>query len=116
MTEELFKGLKLEQQKNLLKLTELADKDRIAYEKANDLFRRGSYVEDGARVICEDMDDLTVTNAFKPKEKQHPVYRELVEVREQIKQTLKESLDLNLGYLGVIQRQCKNYGVELNKD
>ena len=113
ITEELFNGLKPEQQKNLLKLLDLADKEKIACDKVNELFRRGSYLEDGAVVVCENMDDLTVINAFKPKEKQHPFYRQLIDVKSQIKQTLEESLKLDLGYLRLVQKQCKNYGVEI---
>jgi hypothetical protein len=113
LTEDVFKSLKPEQQNNLKRLSELADKEKQAYEKADGLFERGSYLENGAITICEHWDDFTVINAFKPPEKQHPIYREIMEVKGQIKQTLEESLRLDLGHLGLIQRQCKNYQVNI---
>ncbi len=35
-------------------------------------------------------------------------------VREQIKRVLTRAVDLGLGNLAIIQRQCKNYGVPLD--
>lgn len=112
ITEELLKSLSPEQQNNLTRLAELADKEKQAYEKADRLFERGSYSEDGCIVPCEDWDDFTVINAFAPPEKQHPIYREIMETKGQIKQTLRESINLGLGYLGLVQRQCENYKVD----
>lgn len=35
-------------------------------------------------------------------------------VREQIRRTLLKAVELDLGFLALIQRQCKNYGVPLD--
>jgi len=113
LTEDVLKSLKPEQKDNLKKLSELADKEKQTYDKAEKIFEKGSYLEDGAIAVCEDWDDFNVINAFRPSEKQHPVYRELMDVKGQIKQTLEESLRLGLGHLGFIQRQCKNYQVRM---
>jgi len=113
LTDDVLKSLKPEQLNNLKRLRELGEKEQQAYEKAERLFERGSYLENGAVTICEDWDDFKVINAFAPPEKQHPTYREIMEAKEQIKQTLGESLRLGLGHLGLIQRQCKNYEVNM---
>lgn len=114
LTEDVLNNLKPEQKSNLKRLAELAEKEKQAYDKAERLFEKGAYSDDGVSLTpCSDWDDFRVINAFAPPEKQHPIYRELMEVKQQIKQTLEESLRLGLGYLGVIQRQCKNYQVEM---
>lgn len=114
LTEALLNSLEPKQKSNLKTLSSLADKQKEVYEKVERLFRRGAYSEDGFSITpCEDWDDFTVINAFKPSEKQHPLYREVVEVKGQIKQTLEKSLELGLGHLGLIQRQCKNYKVNM---
>lgn len=113
LTENVLENLTEEQLNNLKRLGELADRETQACKETNDLFRNGRYMEGGAIVICEDMDDLNVTNMFKSPENQHPVYRELIEVKGEIRNTLEKSLNLGLGYLGLIQRQCANYHVEM---
>jgi len=35
-------------------------------------------------------------------------------VREQIRRSLMKAIELDLGFLALIQRQCKNYGVPLD--
>lgn len=114
LTESLLNSLEPEQLNNLKTLSNLADKEKQVYKNIENLFKGGSYSEDGISITpCEDWDDFTVINAFKTPEKQHPLYREIVEVKGQIKQTLEKSLELGLGNLGLIQRQCKNYKVNM---
>jgi len=114
LTDEVIKGLTPEQKNNLKRLAELAEKEEQVDEKIQRLFEEGAYSEDGVSLTpCSDWDDFRVINAFQPPEKQHPLYREITGAREQIKETLRESLRLDLGYLGLIQRQCKNYQVEM---
>jgi len=117
LTEELLKSLSQEQQNNLKSLYELIMRDGQVNEKAAKLFEKGFQYEpygDGlALSVCEDWDDLTVANMFKQPEKQHPIYREKREIDGKIKETLRESLKLGLGYLALIQRQCKNYQVDI---
>jgi len=114
LNENVFNSLNSEQQENLKKILTLAEKEKQVYGKAQKLFEKGSYSEDGVSItVCEDWDDFHVINAFKPPEKQHPIYREIKEVKKQIRETLKESLELELGHLGLIQRQCKNYQVKM---
>jgi len=117
LTDEVIKNLIPEQKQNLEELYGLLMEEGRVDEKAIKLFNKGFRYEphgDGLAIsICEDWDDLAVQNMFKPPEEQHPIYREKIERREQIKETLKKSLNLGLGYLGLIQRQCKNYRVEV---
>jgi hypothetical protein len=119
LTDEVIKSLTAEQKKNLVKIYDLAIREGQVCEKIEKMFKKGFRYEphgDGlALSICENEDDFRVMNAFKPAEEQHPLYRERNEVRESIRETLRESLKLDLGHLGVIQRHCKNYGVELSK-
>jgi hypothetical protein len=115
LTDEVIKSLNPQQKQNLKKLFELAEKEKQVYEKAQRLFEKGAYSEDRGFSItpCEDWDDFHVINMSKPPEKQHPIYRERNEVKKQIRETLGESLKLGLGHLGLIQRQCKNYQVNM---
>jgi hypothetical protein len=118
LTDDVIKRLTQEQKQNLAKLYELGMKEKQVDEKIRKIFEKGFQCEpyrDGLAIsVCEDWDDFNVINAFKPPEGQHPLYRDMKEVREQIRETLRESLKLGLGYLGIIQRQCKNYQVELS--
>jgi len=115
LTKDVLKSLSSEQKQNLAKLSELAEKEKHVYEKAQTLFNKGAYSEDGGLSItpCEDLDDFHVINMCKSPEKQHPIYREMKEVKGQIRETLGKSLELGLGHLGLIQRQCKNYQVNI---
>lgn len=117
LTEDVLKSLNPKQQENLKRLYDLIIKDGQVNEKAERLFKKGFQYEaygDGlALSICENWDDFTVANMFKPSEKQHPVYREKREIEGKIKDTLRESLRLELGHLGLVQRQCKNYQVQI---
>jgi len=92
----------------------LGEKEKEVDKKVQRLFEKGAYSEDGTSLTpCEDWDDFKVINMFAPPEKQHPLYRRTMEVRKQIRETLRESLELGLGHLGLIQRQCKNYQVKI---
>jgi len=117
LTEDVLKSLSSEQQNNLKRLYGLIMRDGQVNEKAAKLFKKGFQYEpygDGlALSVCENWDDFTVINAFKPPEKQDPIYREVMETKRQIKQTLEESIKLGLGHLGLIQRQCENYQVKM---
>jgi len=116
LTDDVLKSLNPQQKQNLGKFYELLMKENQVDEKIRKLFEKGFQYEpygDGLAIsVCEDWDDFTVMNAFKPPEKQHPLYREKMEVKEQIRETLEESIKLSLGHLRLIQKGCKNYKVK----
>jgi hypothetical protein len=94
------------QRKILSALADSAEEEKKLCEEIN--ARRptesGILMEGGAIIVCEDEDDWRViTLGSRVK---------LEKVRNTIKQTLNEALDSGLAHLGVIQRQCANYGVK----
>jgi len=65
----------------------------------------GILVINEAPKVCEDNDDWKVIT-FK-------LCEELKDIREKIVLNLNKALNSGLAHLGIIQRQCANYGVEL---
>jgi stress response protein YsnF len=119
LTDEVIRNLTPEQKENLSRLYELVMKESQIDEKIRKLFEKGFLYEphrDGLAIsVCEDWDDFTVMNAFKPPEEQHPLYREKVEIRKQIRETLRESVKMGLGYLRLVQKGCKEYKVNIDQ-
>ncbi len=120
LTDEVIKNLTPEQKQNLSKLYGLLMKEKEIDGKIEKIFQKGFLYQpykDGLAIsVCEDWDDFTVMNAFKSPEEQHPLYREKVEVRKQIRETLKESLRIGLGHLRLIQKGCKEYKVNFKQE
>ena len=107
LTEEVINNLSQDQQNVLYELGQLADKEQKVCEKIDVQLKAGVYSQDGFSIgLCEDMDDMIVMD--------HPLLKERKNVKKQISETLKKAIDLDLSYLGIIQRQCKNYGVEIS--
>jgi len=106
LSEELLKSLTEEQHKILYDLKVLAEEEERLCDEIN--ARRptesGILMEGGAITLCEDEDDwkvITLGSRMK-----------LNRVQAKIKETLNEALDCGLAHLGLIQRQCNNYGVK----
>ena len=106
LSKELVNSLPEEQRRIIFTLADLAEEEKKLVDEINT--RRptesGILRERGGITLCEDEDDWIVhTMGFRMK---------LDGVKARIKQTLNEALDCGLGFLGVIQRQCANYGVK----
>jgi len=106
ITEELIKSLTREQYEVLYNLKVLAEEEKKLCDEIN--ARRptqsGIIMEGGALTICEDEDDWKViTLGLRAK---------LERVRQRIKENLEKALDCGLAHLGLVQRQCANYGVK----
>lgn len=107
LTKEVIGSLNNEQKEVLKALSELAEKEKEICDKINvrQPNRTGVVVVEGGVTVCEDKDDFIVITAG--------LRQELEKVRNEIKKKLEEALDLDLVHLGIIQRQCLNYGVNL---
>lgn len=106
LSEELIKSFSEEQKNILTTLANLAEEEKKLVDKINSMRPTpdGVLVLPGpALTVCEDEDDWRVITM---KER-----LELKGVREKIATNLNKALDSGLGYLGLIQRQCANYGV-----
>jgi len=106
ISEKLLKSLTKEQYEILYNLKVLAEEEKRLCDEINTRrpTKSGILMEEGAITICEDEDDWKVaTLRFR---------LELEKVQKKIKQNLEKALDCGLGYLGLIQRQCTNYGVK----
>jgi len=107
LSEKLFDSLVKEQQESLLALLDLADKEKKLCDKINSKrpTESGIVREGSAITLCQDDDDWLVITMKERSERE--------EVREEIKDNLNKSLDLGLGFLGLTQRQCKEYKVKI---
>jgi hypothetical protein len=107
LSKEAFYSLKKEEQNTLLKLIELLEKEEKIIKKIN--AKRPT--EDGALFVnngvtlCEDEDDWLVITI---KER-----GELKKSKEKVIDFLNKSLDLGLGFLSLVQRQCPFHGIEV---
>ncbi len=95
-----------EQRRILRELTNLNAKAACFQEKLDALrpTENGIVIIGGAFTVCETEDDFIIISAV--------VRQELERAVEKIKEKLNEALDNKLGHLGIIQRQCKAYGVK----
>lgn len=108
LSEELLNSLSEEQKQTLIKLTDLAKKEQELAREINARKPTSSGVlrlPNGSVVPCEDEDDWKVITMG--------LRSELKRVLEEIAQNLNKALNCGLAHLGIIQRQCTNYGVEL---
>lgn len=100
ITLEIKNSLSDEQNNIMLELIKLADRsEKLA--KLRPPPPGGAFIKDGALIPCEDEDDLKVITLGPRRE-----------LEKDIKRSLNEALDAGLGFLGFIQRQCKNHGVK----
>lgn len=106
LSEEILGALSEEQKEVLSNLASLAQEEHRLAEKINSMrpTPSGILVLPGpALTVCENEDDWKVITI---KER-----CQLKEIKGKIAGNLSKALDLGLGYLGLIQRQCANYGV-----
>ena len=105
LSEEIMDSLSQEQGQILTTLADLAGQEQNLINEINALAPTpsGILMIEGALTVCEDEDDWKVITM-----RQRGALRE---VREKMKVTLNKALDCGMGYLGLIQRQCPNYGV-----
>lgn len=107
LSAELVNSLPEEQKKILFLLADLAGEEGELVKKINALkpsHPDGVVAIGGGVAPCEDEDDwMVITMDLREKR---------TRVREDIKAGLSEALDVGLGHLGIIQRQCANYGVK----
>ena len=108
LSKEILRSLSKAQMDLLSSLGNLAEVENKVAKSINEKMPTESGVlglSVGVIAICEDEDDWLVITA---KERQKQKF-----IRQEIAQKLSEALDLGLGPLGFIQRQCKNYKVEI---
>ncbi len=91
----------------MLSLGGLGKEERKLCDKINAKMPTESGVlpVDGGVTLCEDKDDWIVITLKERKE--------LDEVTNKIKRELNKALDLGLGFLRLIQNQCKNYEIKV---
>lgn len=103
--EEFLETASADQKKLLLDLQDLAEKERELSEKINKIFKSvnvGVYSNNAGITLCEDIDDIAAISAG-PRE-------ELRIIKNQIAYLLKKAVEeLEMGDVGIIQRQYKNY-------
>ena len=107
LSEELRESLSKEEYVILSTLFNLAEEEKRLNDAINSKRPTPSgtlVMPGGALTVCEDEDDWRVITM---KER-----LELKGVRAKITAALDKALDSGLGYLGLIQRQCANYGVK----
>ena len=106
LSESLLKSLPKEQSDILYDLTSLAGKEKRIVDKINSKrpTDSGLLAVPGGITVCEDEDDWRVLTGEERLEWK--------EIKEKIVTNLNKALDLGLGHLGLIQRQCVNYGVK----
>lgn len=107
LSEELMDSLSRKQGQILTSLADLAEEEQKLISEINALAPTpsGVLMVGGALTLCEDEDDWRVIT-MRQREA-------LKRVRDRIKTFLSEALDCGMGCLGLIQRQCPNYGVTL---
>lgn len=110
LTEKLVNSLSKEQQDILFTLADLAEEEKQIVDEINlkrptaDGILTVSTSEGPGLTVCEDEDDWKIITM---KERD-----EWKEIKGRIATNLNKALDLGLGYLGLIQRQCRTYGVK----
>ena len=115
LTNDLIYKLTDEQRAILSELADIAAKELNLTQEINEVTQQ---VRESHKVmgfepkkaqpesLAEDPEvDVLITS--KPRYK-------IEDVREQIRRTLQKAVELGLGNLAIIQRQCKNYGVPLD--
>lgn len=103
--EEFMKIATPEQRQLLFDLYDLAEKEQELSEKVNRVYssrNTGTYSNGVSITVCEDEDDAAIISVETRKE--------LERVRTQIVELLKRAVnELEIGDVGIIQRQYKNY-------
>lgn len=103
--EEFLKTASVEQGQLLSDLADLADEEKALCEKINKVYSsidEGIHFDGEGITLCENADDANIIS-MGPKV-------ELKAVRDQIAILLKKAVnELNMGDVGLIQRQYKNY-------
>jgi len=107
MSRELFDSLEEKQKKVLLSVSDLGLKEKKLCDEINAKkpTESGTLFTEGAVTVCEDEDDWLIITLKERKE--------LDKVKDEIAKKLNEALDLGLGFLGLVQRQCENYKVKV---
>lgn len=105
LSEEVMDSLSWKQGQILSTLAFTAEKEQRLINEINALAPTpsGVLIVGGALTLCEDDDDWKVITMNQRIE--------LKRVRDEMNAALSEALDCGLGCLGLIQRQCPNYGV-----
>ncbi len=107
LSEELVDSLPKEQQMLLFELASLAEKEKKIVDEINSKRPTADGIlvlSGGAATVCEDEDDWRIITMNERQEWNR--------IKENIADNLNKALDLGLGFLGLIQRQCSNYGVK----
>ncbi|MBI3871532.1 MAG: hypothetical protein HY304_00455 [candidate division Zixibacteria bacterium] len=115
LTQDVIATLSDEQMSVLQELGELAAKKLKVSQAISEFTERvlasqrtmGFQTKDDPTGLHEDPEVIalvTIKDRFK-----------LSNIREQIQRTLRRAVELDLGSLALIQRQCKVYGVDCNK-
>lgn len=105
LSEELMDSLSWNQGSILTSLANLAKEEQKLIDEINAFAptSSGVLVIGGAVTLCEDEDDWKVITMRQRED--------LRRVREKMNEALNKALDQGMGCLGLIQRQCLNYGV-----
>ena len=105
LSDELMDSLSWRKTHILTSLVHLAEVEQRLINEINSLAPTPSGVLHlkGALTICEDEDDWRVITMGQREE--------LRKVKNMMKAALSKALDQGMGCLGLIQRQCPNYGV-----
>ena len=107
LSEKLMMSLSDEQKQILFDLAELHDKAEKLVKKINACKPTSSGIlsfSDGSITICETEDDWKIITL---KERQ-----ELKEVQKEMATLLDKALDLGMGALGIIQKNCAIFNVK----
>ncbi len=107
LSKEVYSSLKEEEQEILFKLIELLEEEKEISQKINAKrpTESGALFINGEVTLCEDEDDWIVITIKERKE--------LEEVKEKAIVFLNKSLDLGLGFLGLVQKQCPFHSIEV---
>ena len=115
LTNELIYKLTDEQRAILSELAEIAARELNLTQEINEITQQvkeshktmGFEQKKGSPQSLAEDPEVDVLITSKPRYK-------IENVRDQIKRVLTRAVELGLGNLAIIQRQCKNYGVPLD--
>ncbi len=115
LTNELIYKLTEEQRAILSELADIAAKELNLTQEINELTQqvRQTHQEMGFEPKNTQPQNLAEDPEVEVLITSRPRYN-FENVREQIRRTLMKAVELGLGNLAIIQRQCKNYGVPLD--
>lgn len=105
--EEFMKIASEDQRSLLFRIADLAEKESELCKKINRIYSSvnkwpGIYSDGEGITLCEDADDANVISLGQKME--------LKEIRDKIARLLKRAVnELEMGNVGIIQRQYKNY-------